>query len=70
MAHTSFPPVIANAGRVPTILAVTWVQCSVALMVVSARMFTRGYRVRNIGIDDWTMLLAMVNCFVIWMHFF
>ena len=53
MDQTYLPPEVANSGRVPTIVALTWVQCSVALMVGSARIFTRGYRVRNISMDDY-----------------
>ena len=45
----------------PNILALSWTECSLAILVVSARMYTRSRLVRNVGCDDWTMLFAMVS---------
>lgn len=55
---TPFPPDV-NHG--PGILAVSWVECGLALAAVIARMYCRAKVVRNIGWDDWTMVFAMVS---------
>ncbi|KAL9001776.1 MAG: hypothetical protein Q9188_005250 [Gyalolechia gomerana] len=50
----------ADANRGPTILAVTWVECALAILIVGTRMYTRSYLIHNVGIDDWMIVLALV----------
>lgn len=48
------------APAVPA-LAVTLTFCCVSAMIVSARLYTRIFLVRNPGLDDWFMLAALVS---------
>ena len=52
---------IGTSDRGPLILIVGWVECSLAFVFVFARMLTRSRLVRNVGLDDWMILLAMVK---------
>ena len=56
---SSFVELTSNRG--PSILAVSWTECAVATLFVSARMYTRISLIHNVGIDDWTILLALVS---------
>ena len=59
---TTMPlPSELHSDQGPNILALSWTECSLAILVVSARMYTRSRIVRNVGWDDWTMLFAMVS---------
>ena len=51
----------ATANRGPSILAVSWTECAVAILIVSARMYARSFLIHNVGMDDWMMLLALVS---------
>ncbi|KAL9596012.1 MAG: hypothetical protein Q9219_006096 [cf. Caloplaca sp. 3 TL-2023] len=64
MANPSVPPDLAQANRGPTILAVSWIECTVAILIVATRMYTRSYLIRNVGIDDWMIVLALVLAIV------
>ena len=50
-----------STNRGPHILAATWVQCAIALLLVGARMYTRIHLIHNVGLDDWIILLALVS---------
>ena len=50
-----------TANRGPSILAVSWTECAVAILIVSARMYARSFLIHNVGMDDWVMLLALVS---------
>ncbi|KAK0706041.1 hypothetical protein B0T26DRAFT_625829, partial [Lasiosphaeria miniovina] len=45
----------------PGLLAVTWVEASLGLLLLGARMYTRARIVRKVGWDDWTMVFAAVS---------
>lgn len=53
------PPPQVNKG--PGILAVTWVETSIGLLVLGARLYTRARIVRNVGWDDWCIVFATVR---------
>lgn len=61
MAETSLPSAVATEDRGPAILAVSWIECVVAMIIVGARMYTRSYLIHNVGVDDWMILLALVS---------
>lgn len=48
------PP--TRAGLVPALVVTT----ALALFILSARIFVRGYMQRNMGVDDWVILAAFV----------
>lgn len=43
------------------LVAVAWVEASLGLVVLLARMYTRVKIVKKMGLDDWTMILATVS---------
>ena len=61
MSENTLPFAELKANRGPSILAVSWTECAVAILFVSARMYTRIFLIHNVGIDDWMMLLALVS---------
>lgn len=60
-ANTPPSTVAASANRGPAILAVSWIECVVAILIVGARLYTRSCLIHNVGIDDWMILLALVS---------
>jgi hypothetical protein len=60
MAMSPPGPLPPDVNNGPGILAVTWVESALGLAIVGARMYARGRIIRNIGADDWTMLIATV----------
>ncbi|KAF2234782.1 hypothetical protein EV356DRAFT_532582 [Viridothelium virens] len=61
-ATASYGPPNLNKG--PGILAVSWIEAGVGLVVLSARIYTRSRIVRNMGWDDWTMVFATILALV------
>lgn len=61
MSENALPFAELTSNRGPCILAVSWTECVVAILFVSARMYTRIFLIHNVGIDDWMMLLALVS---------
>jgi hypothetical protein len=60
--ETSTPtPFHPDVNHGPGILAVSWIECGLALVAVIARMYSRVEILHNIGWDDWTMLFTMVG---------
>jgi hypothetical protein len=48
----------------PGLLAVTWIEASIGLLLLGARLYTRTKIVRNVGLDDWTMVFATILAIV------
>jgi len=48
--------------RAPQLLAAFWVPFPFLVALVAARMAVR-YKMRNIGVDDWLMLVALVSIY-------
>ena len=61
MSENTLPLAELTSNRGPSILAVSWTECAVAILFVSARMYTRISLIHNVGMDDWMMLLALVS---------
>lgn len=59
--NTPSTTVVGSANRGPAILAVSWIEYVVAIVIVGARMYTRSCLIHNVGIDDWMILLALVS---------
>lgn len=55
------PPPDGDVNKGPAILAVAWFQFPIALAFVAARMYTRRCLLRNVGWDDWTIVIALVS---------
>jgi hypothetical protein len=51
----SLPP---RVDKGPGLLTVTWIETSIGLLLLGARLYTRAKIVRNVGWDDWTMVFA------------
>ena len=45
----------------PNILAMTWVECSIALLLVVFRYYTRQKVIKNVGWDDYMIFGTMVQ---------
>ena len=45
----------------PNIIALSWIECAIALLFVSARMYTRIKVIHNVGWDDWTIVISFVS---------
>lgn len=56
VVHTIRP----DEDRGPKLLGIYWTECSIAIIMVSLRFYAR-IKIRGLGLDDWTMLLAMVT---------
>ena len=50
----------SSADRGPTAIALFWVFCASALVVVSLGLYSRK-AINALGSDDWTMVLTMVD---------
>lgn len=49
-----------NANQGPSIVALVWVEATLALMIVLLRIYAR-IRIKALGLDDWTILLSLVS---------
>jgi len=65
MEALSCPPPGGDSNDGPKILVLTWIECSIALVFVCARLFTRIKLVCNLGWDDWTMAFTWVSSTVL-----
>lgn len=53
-------PADGDQNRAPGILAVTWIECSISVIVVTLRMYTRAVLVRHVGLDDIFIIITLV----------
>lgn len=52
---------MAIAGKGPTIVAVMWLETAIAFFVMSLRTYTRKYITRNVGLDDYLIIISWVS---------
>lgn len=50
-----------DVNRAPTLIAVTWVECSLSTIVVALRFYCRVRITRNVWWDDWVILITLVT---------
>lgn len=43
------------------ILGITWMEIGLVLIAISVRFFARVNVTKNVGVEDWTMLVAVVR---------
>ncbi|KAK3314345.1 integral membrane protein [Apodospora peruviana] len=56
------PPYVDHGAG---LVAVAWVEASLGLLVLGARLYTRTRIVRKVGWDDWTMIFATILAIVV-----
>lgn len=56
---------LASQNRGPEILAVSWVFTSLAIIVVSLKLFTRTYILHGLGWDDFFIFLSLVSILLV-----
>ena len=54
-------PLPPDVNKGSGILISSWIEAAIGLVAVALRMYTRSKTIRNVGWDDWTMVLAMVS---------
>jgi cell division protein FtsW (lipid II flippase) len=54
-------PLPPHVSKGPGLVAVTWVEATIGLLLLVARLYTRARIVRSVGWDDWIMVLATVS---------
>ena len=54
------PPTGDDKDRGPAVMAIAWVECTFAIVVVSLRFWGR-YLIKKVGIEDWLMLFTLVS---------
>lgn len=52
---------MAIAGQGPTIVAVMWTETVVALIAIGLRLYTKGFITRNVGFDDYLIIISWVS---------
>lgn len=57
---TLLPPTDGDHDRSPTLVGFTITVISLAIICVTLRMVTRKFLSKNVGWDDWTIVLALV----------
>ena len=45
------------------ILVLSWIECTVGILVVGARIFVRAKLVHHIGKNDWTIIFVMASAY-------
>ena len=50
-----------DPNRANELLIITWVWCSLSLIVVALRLYSRVWLTRNLWWDDWVMFFTMVR---------
>lgn len=50
-----------DQSRANELVTVTWVWCSLSLIVVSLRLYSRVWITRNLWWDDWVIFFTMVR---------
>lgn len=58
MSDSPLPPYVDKGQG---LVAVAWVEASLGLLALGARLYTRARIVRKVGWDDWTMVIATVG---------
>lgn len=53
------PPPDVNQG--PGLIAAAWIMGSAGCSLLALRMYARIAIVKNVGWDDWTMIIAVVS---------
>ena len=61
MADTDAIPVPPDVNRGGEILTVCGTLVALSLVVVALRIWVRARMIRQVGLDDWTMIAAMVR---------
>ena len=51
-----------DKNRAVELLMVTWIECTISMICVALRFYTRIKITRNVWYDDWVILFTMV-CF-------
>ena len=54
-------PAGGDQDRAPGILALTWIECSISVIAVTLRIFTRAVIIRRVGLDDIFILVTLVT---------
>ena len=66
MADTSaVAPVGGDRDKGPEFIRVAWIECSVAIVFVALRFYSRITYVRKLWWDDWVVLFTLVS-FRVW----
>ena len=60
-------PMNPHDNKGPKILAVLWALTGLTFMIVLARIFIRVKMLRNFGIDDYLIVIAMVTLAIVLM---
>lgn len=60
MASELPPPNGPDVNRGPEVIAVTVVECVLAVVIVACRFYSR-ISIKQLGADDWTMLASLVS---------
>ncbi len=55
-------PAGGDQNKAPGLLALTWIEFSISLIVVVLRLFTRALIVRHVGLDDIFIVVTLVSC--------
>ena len=58
--ETTSAMVGGDRNRAPGILALAWIELSLSMAFVAARMHTRATITRYVGLDDWFMVATLV----------
>lgn len=58
-APPSPPPPGGDQDRGPSLIGMFWTECALAMIIVGFRFYAR-ISMRNLGADDWMMLLTVV----------
>ena len=63
MSSTPIPgPLPPDVNRGSDLVIISWLTVSIALLLVSVRFYIRGILRKNLGWDDYLILLAIVSC--------
>ena len=63
MYSTPIPgPLPPDVNRGSDLVIISWLTVSIALLLVSVRFYIRGILRKNLGWDDYLILLAIVSC--------
>ena len=54
-------PAGGDQNKAPGILALTWIEFSISLIVVVLRLLTRALIVRHVGLDDIFIVVTLVS---------
>lgn len=54
------PPLHGDQDRGSALLAMWWTELSICIVMVTMRVYSR-YKLKNIGVDDWFIVAALVS---------